>query len=160
MVQTQLSNVCGALEDGRGQKFKPSPFCWCVRMTTQRDASQINQISLWFECASVLDLRDSRIKLFRVQVKCWFLEVFMHRNPSCSFFQFLYSGAVVFGISWKSVALVPSICTSVQPLKQSQLIAMCFLKHSSHSAFRTTEKYLCVRVHAYVVFRSEKGCLL
>lgn len=109
MVQNQLSNVCGALEDGKGQKFKPSPFCRCVRMTTQRDASQINQIPLWFECASVLDLRDSRIKLFRVQVKCWFLEVFMHRNPSCSFFQFLYSGAVVFGISWKSIALVPSL---------------------------------------------------
>lgn len=62
LVQNQLSNVCGALEDGVGQKFKPSPFCHCVRMTAYRDASQIDPISLWFECASLLDLGDSRIQ--------------------------------------------------------------------------------------------------
>lgn len=62
LVQNQLSSVCGALEDGIGHKFKLSPSSQCVRMTTQNDASQINHISLWFECAALLDLGDSRIK--------------------------------------------------------------------------------------------------
>lgn len=100
VVQNELSHVYGALEDGRGQKFKPPPICQCIRRTEQRDASQINWIPLCFECASILDLGNSGIK---------------HIEPYSIFFLsgsgWRCGSGTGFGTNWGCLKL---LCTGIQ----------------------------------------------